>query len=221
MIRYGLLLIAWLLTNMPVSAQATTTRNWYDEKWQAELEQLTQQLGWRTPTLKEGDYEVYVWNRQSLVRGPAHSVYRIRKTNRRLVIDRYGIRYTPEGTPKAERARPKARMSMETWNKLVDSQLLTLPTWSDVQTSYYASFPKDSTWTEVSPDGTITVKAYKFRSRAIFGDGESYAFSIFSHNNSRIYMYDNPFSSYRVLPDIPELRDVTGILTELNQLFRR
>jgi hypothetical protein len=112
-------------------------------------------------------------------------------------------------------------MSMETWNKLVDSQLLTLPTWSDVQTSYYASFPKDSAWNEISSDRIVTVKARRTRGRMAVSDGKAYAFSISSHNNSRIYMYDNPFSSYRVLPDIPELRDVTGILTELNQLFRR
>jgi hypothetical protein len=220
MIRYGLLLIAWLLTNLPVSEQATTTRNWYDEKWQAELEQLTQQLGWRTPMLKEGEYEVYVWNRQSLVRGPAHSVDRIRKTNRRLVIDRYGIRYTPEGRPKAERARPKARISMEIWNKLVDSQLLTLPTWSDVQTSYYASFPKDSAWNEISSDGIVTVKARRTRGRMAVSDGKAYAFSIFSRTGFRFYSYSNPSIFYREYKDIPELHNVIGILSELNQLFR-
>lgn len=217
--RYGLLVITLFFVRPLVSAQATMTSNRYDEKWQSDLEHLTQQLGWRIPTLKEGEYEVYIWNKQGLVRGAAHSVYRIRKTNRRLTIDRHWIRYTPEGTPSVKRSRSKAGTSLKVWNELVDKRLLTLPTWSDVQTRYYASFPKDSTWTEVSPDGTITVKAYKLRSRAIFGDGEDYAFSIFNHDNSRFYTYGNPFSSYRVLPDISELRDVTGMLTELNQLF--
>lgn len=217
--RYGLLVITLFFVRPLVSAQATMTSNRYDEKWQLDLEHLTQQLGWRTPTLKEGEYEVYVWNRQGLIRGAAHSVYRIRKTNRRLAVDGYGIRYTSEGIPSVKRSRPKAGMSLEVWNKLVDKRLLTLPTWSDVQTRYYASFPKDSTWTEVSPDGTVTVKARRIRGRMAISDGEAYAFSIFSHDGFRFYSYSNPFSFYREYKDIPELRDVTGMLTELNQLF--
>ncbi len=195
------------------------TSNRYDEKWQLDLEHLTQQLGWRTPTLTEGEYEVYVWNKQGLVRGAAHSVYRIRKTNRRLTVDRYWIRYTSAGTPSVKRSRPKTEMSLDVWNRLVDRHLLTLPTWSDVQARYYASFPKDSTWTEVSPDGTITVKARRTRGRMAVSDGKAYAFSIFCYNGFRFYSYSNPSIFYREYRDIPELRDVTGMLTELSSLF--
>ncbi|QJD77930.1 hypothetical protein [Spirosoma rhododendri] len=217
--RYGLLVITLFFVRLLASAQATKTVDQYDERWQAELDHLTQQLGWRTPTLKEGEYEVYVWNRQGLVRGAAHSVYRIRKTNQRLTVDGYRIRYTPTGTPSVQRDYLKARVSMDDWNKLVDKHLLTLPTWSDVQARYYASFPKDSTWNELSSDGTVTVKARRTRGRMAVSDGEAYAFSIFSHDGFRFYSYSNPSTFYREYTDIPELRDVTEILTELNQLF--
>ncbi len=217
--RCGIILISWFWAVSASMAKTNLSSHWYDDSWQVELLSLASQLDWRDPKLNEGDYEVRIWHRYELVKGAAHGAYIIRKTDTKVSVEGYRIRYSEKGRPNAIHYRPKAKPSLDIWRKLVDNHLLTLPTWSDVEARHVASFPKDSTWSEVATDGVITVKARKTRRRVFISDGESYAFSVFSHDKSRFYTYSNPSLYVKEYADIPELHDVIGILRELNSLF--
>lgn len=216
MMKYGLLFVTWLVV-LSASGQGVAVNHEFDERWQQQLQQLTKRLGWSTPTPKVGDYEVRIWYKHGLVKGAAHGIYIIRKINRNVFLNKYRIQYTEQGSPVVSRYRPKHKLPLAVWDKLLERHLLTLPTLSDILTRYYAGLPRDSTWTEIAPDGTITVKARKSRKRLLFGDGSvEYGFSIFSHEGSRFYVYSAPDLYCRELPTIPELRNAVDILNELS-----
>lgn len=110
--KYGLLIIIWLWIIQPVCAQKKATGNQYDEEWQNKLQHLTQQLGWQTPELKEGEYEIRVWHRYGLVKGTAHGAYIVRKTGTKVSVEGYRIRYSEKGRPRAKHYRPNTNVPL-------------------------------------------------------------------------------------------------------------
>ncbi|WP_080059681.1 hypothetical protein [Spirosoma aerolatum] len=182
---------------------------------------LTYKMGLKDPELKEGEYEVRIWQKCELCFGEAHELYLLKKTRKMLKLSVYTIHYTGPKFKRAKRVNTCKLSSAELWNQLIQKGILTLPDQSMIDNELHPKHQKDSTWTMVEADGTISVHARKTKSSFIVSDGESYYFETISSTANRMYMYSNPYVYFRNRPDIVELKNVVAILDKLKQVINR
>ncbi len=93
------------------------------------LHRLADKLHLKKPKPRKNEYEVRVWQKEQLVRGAAHKVYVVRKTGRTVQLFSYQV-YADTWTlrkPVHQQSRHVADSTV--WNRLVQSDILTLPDW--------------------------------------------------------------------------------------------
>lgn len=180
-------------------------------------------MGLKEPELKANEYEVRIWNRQSLRYGDAHMVYVLRKNRKGLIVVKYLINSNQQGFQFAESLNPTVTVTLNLWERLVRKNILTLSDHSVVFKKLYAEPEprKDTVRGRMEPDGSFTIKGYKTtRRRVLIADGEGYSFEVFGKDSYRAYDYSNPRSYIEYEPQSPELRDVVSILDDLSLVFR-
>jgi len=184
---------------------------------------LADKMRLRPPKLKEGDYEVRIWNRQSLVYGTAQTLYVLKKKEKAITASMYIIRSDESGFKYTVRLRPTLILTPELWSRLLQYDMLTLPDQAAIQTQLHPPYRprKDSSWISVETDGSVSVHAKRITDNLlVVSDGEGYHVEVFEANEYRGYGYSNPriYSKHR--PDIVELKKMVAILDEIAALFR-
>ncbi|WP_420148497.1 hypothetical protein [Spirosoma sp.] len=181
---------------------------------------LSEKMGLKMPRLKDGDYEIRVWKKCQLCFGEAHELFRLIKTERKLSLSKYNLRFRRDKFIRAEEIESKKIVPDDLWRRLEQQNVLTLPDQAAIADELHPRPQRDSTWYTISSDGTINVHAKKKKNSFIWiTDGESYHFEIFSANGSRTYAYINPHGDFRHKPEIIELKKVVSILDELGAAF--
>ena len=211
----------WVLfVGLSISISAKTP---VDSVISAKFQKLADRLRLRKPKLKEDEYEVRIWNKQGIVFGTAHTLYVLNKKQKALAATKYSIYWDRDEFRSANKAKPTVNISPELWGRLMRYGILTLP---DEKAIYDRLHPrrvprKDSTWTSVESDGSISVHAERMPAGdMIVGDGEDYYVEVFDTNGYRIYSYSNPRIYFKHKPDIVELQKMVAILDEMAALFR-
>ncbi len=180
---------------------------------------LTDKMGLKIPKLKEGEYEIRIWQKCQLCFGEAHMLYRLIKKKEKVRLSRYNIYFNKNEFIRAKRTNPTTRSLSEFWNHLIQNDILTLPDQLAIDEELHPKPQKDSTWNVIEADGSISVHAKKRKPSFWIGDGESYHFEVFSTDNYRMCEYHNPKEYLRYRPDIVELQKVISILNELSSAF--
>ncbi|AKD58004.1 hypothetical protein [Spirosoma radiotolerans] len=180
---------------------------------------LTEKMGLKTPRLKEGEYEIRVWEKCQLCYGEAHVLYRLVKKGEKVSLSRYTIHFNKNEFIRAKQTSSTTRSLQELWNHLVEKDILTSSYQSTVEEELHPKPQKDSTWNVIDADGSISVHAKRKKPSFWIGDGESYHFDIFSADSYRMYEYHNPKEYLRQRPDIVGLQKVVSILDELSSAF--
>lgn len=198
--------------------QASTLR---DSMETQRFKKLATQMRLKSPELKEGEYEVRIWNNWALHYGEAHMLYVLNKFPKTLVVSKYVIESNKKGFRYAIQLKPTVPVTMDLWEKLLQQDLLTLPDQVAIEHQLHPPQSKDSTWTAVESDGSISVHAKKPGEGSVWiSDGEGYYFELFTLDGYRCYSYGNPRSYLVSKPKISELQKVVAILDNLTVLFR-
>lgn len=175
----------------------------------------------REPILREGEYEVRIWNRCELCYGEAHVLYRLIKRKETFTVSKYTIRWNKYEFEQAKKFKPPRPATIALWNKLTEQNILILPDEFVIHDQLFPKPGKDSTWNVIEADGTVSVKAkIRRESWMLIGDGESYYFQVFSKDNYHDYGYSNPLGYMKGKPEIAELKNVVSILNELSDVFQ-
>ncbi len=183
--------------------------------------ELAGKLRLKTPKLKEGEYEIRIWNQQGLMFGTAQMLYVLSKKQDSMTVFKYLIRWNRNRFKYATKLQPNGSVSSEElWIQLTKNDLLTLPDEAAIYAQLHPRQPKDSSWTSVETDGSISVHAKKFENSVWILDGEGYYVEIFGPEGYRGYSYSNPRGYIRHKPDIVELQKMVAILDEMAALFR-
>lgn len=172
------------------------------------------------PRLKKEEYEIRIWQKQGLVYGEAQMVYVVKKTPRKLQVVKFLINSDRRGFQYATTLNSTLPLDPKLWDRLVEQEILVLPSESAIASQLHPKNQKDSTWYIIESDGSVTIKARKTKRSVWFTDGESYHFEVFSANKYLSYSYANPHSYLRAMPEITELRKVVTILDELAVAFQ-
>lgn len=193
-----------------------------DSTTKQQFQNLADKMGLKTPNLKDGEYEVRIWNEQALRYGDAQMLYVLTKTKRKFIISKYLIDSDRRGFRHAIRLNPNPKIPIgdTLWTQFVQQGIIDLPDMSLLHDKLYPKPPKDSTWTAVEADGSVSIKAKRRNTNwVITGDGEGYYFEVCSAGTYRSYSYRNPRSYLKSKPNISELQKVVAILDNLAVLF--
>ncbi|WP_157618646.1 hypothetical protein [Spirosoma spitsbergense] len=187
---------------------------------QQRFEKLARKMRLKTPKLAKNDCEIRIWNQQGLRFGDAQMLYVLSKKKKLLSAAKYVINSDEDGFKRAVRLKPTIPITTDFWEQLLHRNILTLPDQGSIHDKLFPRPPKDSTWTSVDADGSVSVHAKRNRNNnVLISDGESYYFEVFSVNEYRIYSFSNPELYIRYKPNIAELQNVVAILNELATLF--
>src|SRR5919202_1683245 len=208
MSRTFFLLLALLVSTCCLGASADSTQ-------QRRLQKLSDEMRLKKPKLKEDEYEVRIWNRQSLAYGDAQTLYRLIKRRKTFTVSKYIILWNTYEFKHATEFKSTRPVPSELWQKLVELNMLTLPDMSALHDQLFPKPQNDSTWNVIEADGTVSVKAKIQKSRVIIADGEGYYLQVFGKDSYPDYAYSNPFSYIKHRPDIVELGKVVAILNEV------
>ncbi|GAB3540230.1 hypothetical protein [Spirosoma fluminis] len=215
MSRLFVLFLALLVSTCCLGASADSTQ-------QRRFQKLSDEMRIKKLRLKENDYEVRIWNKQSLAYGDAQTLYRLVKRREKLTVSKYSIWWNKYEFKQATERKSVRPATMELWQKLVEHDMLTLPDMAALHDQLFPSPQPDSAWNVIEADGTVSVKAKIRRSKqVIIGDGEGYYFQVFGQNRYHDYEYGNPYIYIKYRPEIVELSKVVAILNDIAQLFTR
>lgn len=214
MTRWGVVLLLSFYLVIPfVAASQDKLTN------QQRFEKLARKLHLKTPKLSEDEYEIRIWNRQGLTFGDAQMLYVLTKKKKALSVAKYVINFDKDGFISAIDLKPPNPVTIDLWELLVNHHILELPDQKAIHDELHPQH-KDSTWTGVEADGSVSIHAKKLESSVWITDGESYYFEVFSEKDYRSYGYSNPREYIRYKPNIAELQNVVAILNSMATLFR-
>ncbi|GAB3987002.1 hypothetical protein GCM10028807_05620 [Spirosoma daeguense] len=181
--------------------------------------ELAEKMRLKTPSLEAGEYEVRIWQKCQLCFGEAHELYRIEKQTDKFSVTKYSIHSNKTGFRNFTRIKPSKLVTDSLWTELVQLDILVLPDEAAIE-SRLRPRHKDSTYTSVEPDGSVSIHAKKQESSVWISDGESYHIDVFSQNSHRRYEYGNPRGYLRAKPKIQELQKIVAILDKLVAHFK-
>ncbi|QHV98986.1 hypothetical protein [Spirosoma endbachense] len=208
-----LLLFFCLSGKVLAAGQVDSTRN-------SKLAILAKKMHLKETELEEGDYEVRIWNKCGLCFGDAQMLYRLIKKQKSFTVFKYIILSDQRGFRHATSFKPTVPVTDNLWSRLVEQGILTLPDQAAIHDQLFPKPQKDSTWTVIEADGSVSVKAKIRQNRSVLiSDGESYYFDVFSATGYHNYGYSNPREYLKAMPTIAELQKVVGILDELAPAF--
>ncbi|MBD2754916.1 hypothetical protein [Spirosoma validum] len=194
-----------------------------DSTTKLRFQTLAKKMRLKTPELKEGEYEVRIWNDQALRYGEAQMLYILTKKEKQFSVSKYLIESDRQGFRYAVQLNPNPTIPIDNtlWEQFVQQGILGPPNEVVIHDQLFAKPPKDSTWNVVEADGIVSVKA-KLRNdtRVLIADGEGYYFEVFSATSYQSASYGNPRGYLEHKPNIAELRKVVTILNKLAVLFR-
>ncbi|MCK8495634.1 hypothetical protein M0L20_27460 [Spirosoma sp. RP8] len=212
--RTFFLILAFLVSTNCLRASADSTR-------QRRFQKLADEMRLKKPKLKEGDYEVRIWNRQSLQYGDAQMLYRLIKRKETFTVTKSIILWNKHEFKHATEFNSNRPVTVELWQKLLQHNILTLPDMTALRDQLFPKPEKDSTWNVIEPDGTVSVKAKRKRNKwIIIGDGEGYYFQVFGKDSYHDYEYSNPLGYVKEKTEIIELCNVVAILHDLAPAFQ-
>lgn len=213
MVRLTIFLM--LTIGLPVKVLAEVPM---DSTAKLRFQELADKLRLKRP--KEDEYEIRIWNKQGLIFGTAQMLYVLNKRAKSLTATKYIINSDKIGFRSSIELKPQTPATLDLWERLVQHSILALPSEDAIYNKLHPPPQKDSTWTVVETDGSVSVKAKKIESSVWILDGESYYFEIFSSTGYQGYWYSNPREYIRYKPNIAELQNVVSILNEVVMLFR-
>lgn len=193
-----------------------------DSTYRSRLDKLAKQLHLRKPELRQGDYQLLVWERTELMYGTAQKLYTLTKRRNRVRSSTYSMQYDKARLKEFRRDLRNKKMSTALWQELILYDVLTL---SGIESFLHQRKPPERDTTsrvEMDSNGTVSVIAQKRTGNyVIIGDGVSYTFQVYGKDYYHDYSCANPIEYARAYPDAAELQKVALILYRLFQALHQ
>lgn len=211
--RYWLVLLL-VSIHLPIRVIGSTTP--IKERFQ----KLAEKIRLQTPALKEGDYEVRIWNSQSFQYGDAQTLYVLTRLDNHFDLVKYSLKSGKKRFKSARKIAPYKPLADGIWLQLTQKGILSLPNESDIDRQLHPALgPAIEQNGKMEPDGSFTVYGYSTKRSVWILDGESYFFEVFYFDGYQMHQYDNPQSYLRAMPEVVELKKVVGIIDLVASYF--
>ncbi|WP_345240876.1 hypothetical protein [Nibrella saemangeumensis] len=210
-----ILILLLLLCNLPVWAAVDSVHT-------ERFSRLAQQLNIRQSKLKQGEYQVRVWEKVALAYGDAQKLYVIDKKRKNVKLMKYTMSWNKQIFKGFTRSKPKQQPDEPFWQEMVQLDLLTLPDKDQIREKIFPKQkPRDySSRVKVNSDSTVVVTAQKAQgSHLIMGDGVGYIVEVLGKDYFHTYSYSNPLSYAKARPEVDELQKIAVILFKIKGVF--
>ncbi|MBD2702734.1 hypothetical protein IC229_18955 [Spirosoma sp. BT702] len=181
---------------------------------------LAEKMRLKTPELGVGEYEVRIWKKCQLCFGEAHELYLLEKHTNKFTVTKFNIRSNKRGFRSFTQIKPLKPIPDSLWTELIQQDMLTPPDHATIDRQLHPLSPKDSTYTSIEPDGSVSIHAKRQEVSVWISDGESYHVDVFEQGTYKRCEYHNPADYLRVKPKVRELQKFVAILDKLNDLFQ-
>jgi hypothetical protein len=193
-----------------------------DSTYRQRLDELATQLRVRKPKLEQGDYQLLIWERVSIMYGVAHKLYVLNKKKNSVRLTVYSMQYDKSRLKGFRRDVSNKKVSLALWQELVRHDVLNLPDMATLWRQIRKPSRRDTTSrVEVDSAGSVYVIANKYtNNHFMISDGTSFSFQVYGKAYYHDYGYSNPIEYARAYPEAADLQKAAIILYRLLRAFQ-